>query len=86
MAPLAYLLCALASVVCFAFLTRAYLRTRVRFLLWSCICFFFLTLQNIVLFTDLVLVPGVDLSLYRITAGFIGSFSLLFGLIWETRI
>lgn len=86
MAPLAYLLCALASILCFAFLTRGYLKTRVSFLLWSSICFFFLTLQNIVLFTDFVLVPNtIDLSLYRLTAGLVGSFSLLFGLIWETR-
>ncbi|MBX9567593.1 MAG: hypothetical protein K2X77_01805 [Candidatus Obscuribacterales bacterium] len=85
MAPLAYLLCALASIVCFAFLVRAYLRTRVRLLLWSTVCFFFLTVQNIVLFTDLVLVPSTDLSMYRMVSGLIGSFSLLFGLIWETR-
>lgn len=86
MAPLSYMLCALTSILCFAFLTRGYFRTRARILMWSSICFFFLTLQNIVLFTDLVLVPSIDLSMYRIGIGFVGSFSLLFGLIWETRI
>lgn len=85
MAPLAYMLCALGSVLCFAFLTRGYFRTRVRFLLWSSICFFFLTVQNVVLCTDLLLVPEIDLSIFRLSAGLIGSFSLLFGLIWETR-
>lgn len=86
MAPLSYMLCALTSILCFGFLTRGYLRTRARILMWSSICFFFLTLQNVVLFTDLVLVPAIDLSMYRIGLGLAGSFSLLFGLIWETRI
>jgi hypothetical protein len=85
MAHLAYLLCALSSILCFAFLTRAYFKTRIRLLLWSSICFSFLTLQNIVLFTDYVLVPQIDLSIYRQVAGLLGSTCLLFGLIWETR-
>lgn len=85
MAQFAYLLCALASLICFVLLLRAYLKNPLRLLLWSSLCFFFFMLQNVTLFADLVIVPQVDLILWRTVSGFIGSTLFLFALIWETR-
>lgn len=83
MALAIYLLCALTSIACTVLLVRAYLRTRVRLLLWTGACFVGLALNNLLLFVDLVLVPDVDLSLARSLAAFLGLGPLVFGLVWE---
>ena len=85
MAQFAYLLCALSSLVCFVLLLRAYLKNRQSLLLWSSLCFFFYLIQNTVLFADLVLVPQIDLLVWRAVLGLCGSALFLFALIWETR-
>lgn len=85
MAEAAYLLCALSSLICFALLLKAYLKTQQRLLLWSSACFFFYLIQNVILFADLVIVPQVDLMVWRTSAGLCGSALFLFALIWETR-
>lgn len=86
MGPIAYGLCAITSIVCLGLLLRSYLANRIRLLLWSSICFFCLSLQNIILFVDLVLTgPAVDLSVARTVVGFIGLLTLLVGLILESK-
>lgn len=85
MAEIAYLLCALSSLICFVLLLRAYLNNHQRLLLWSSACFFFYLIQNAVLFADLVIVPQIDLTVWRAAAGLCGSALFLFALIWETR-
>lgn len=66
-------------------LLRSYLKTRARLLLWSGICFIGLTANNILLFLDLIVVPDVDLSLWRHIATLSGLVLLLYGLIWDSR-
>jgi len=66
-------------------LARGYFRSRARLLLWSCAAFALLALNNVLLFTDLVLVPNVDLSLFRHLVAFTAVALLLIGLVWETR-
>ncbi len=85
MAQIAYALCAGTSLICFGLLLRGYLTSRVKLLFWSSLSFFFLAVQNVTLFIDLVIVPQTDLSPYRTIAGFIGSVLLLFALIWENK-
>ena len=86
MAETVYLLCAATSLLCALLLLRAYLDQRTRLLLWSTLCFAFLTLNNILLFVDLIIVPyTVDLSLWRSSTALAGIALLLFGLIWESR-
>jgi len=85
MGCVAYALCALTSIVCFVMLIRRYMRSRGQLLLWSSLCFFFLAIQNIILFVDFVVVPDIDLSLWRTLAGFIGAVIFLGALIWEKR-
>lgn len=85
-ATISYALCALTSIICFAFLLRGYLKDRTPLLLWSSLCFFFFAVQNGLLFIDLVLTAkGVDLSFWRTAAGLVGSAILLYGLIKERR-
>jgi hypothetical protein len=54
-------------------------------LLWSGFCFIGLAMNNILLFVDLVLVPGVDLRSVRGGVALAGVWVLLFGMIWDSR-
>lgn len=83
MASIVYALCAVTSLVCFTLLVRSYVYNKMKLILWSAICFFFLAIQNIILFIDLSMVSQIDLILWRTFAGFVGCTSLLFALIWE---
>jgi hypothetical protein len=80
-----YILCAATSALCAVLLLRAYARSRVRLLLWSALCFVGLTFNNALLIVDLVLVPEVDLSLWRTSSAFGAMAVLIYGLVWETR-
>jgi len=80
-----YVLCAAASVVVAAMLLRQYRKSRTRLLLWSFICFAGLGVNNILVYVDLVMYTGVDLSVYRSAAGAAAMAAMLYGLVWETR-
>jgi hypothetical protein len=85
MEQVAYVLCGLTALACSVLLLRGYLRKRVRLLLW-CACFFLaLTLENVVLFIDVVIVPHTDLSLLRNSVALVGLLLLIYGLVWETN-
>ena len=83
MAELVYLGCALTSSVCAALLLKSYLSARSRLLLFSCLCFAGLAINNILLFVDLVLVPDVNLELLRTSFALASLLLLVIGLIWE---
>jgi len=85
MASLVYALCALTSVICAILLGRAYRRSRARLLLWSSLGFVGLACNNLLLFVDLVLVPSVDLALYRSLTSAVSVMVLLLGLIWDSE-
>jgi hypothetical protein len=85
MATVVYALAALTSVLCAVLLLRGYASTGVRLLLWSGLCFVGLALNNILLFVDLGLMPGLDLAVWRSLPTLIGLMLLIFGLVWETR-
>jgi uncharacterized membrane protein len=83
--PAVYLLCFATSLVCLILLVRSYLRSRMRLLLWSSLCFVFLAVNNLLLFVDVVVFPvEVDLLPYRQLTSLIGISVLLYGFIWET--
>lgn len=83
--PAVYLLCLATSVVCLILLARSYLRSRMRLLLWSSLCFVFLALNNLLLFIDVVVFPvEVDLLPLRQLSSMIGVGTLIYGFIWET--
>lgn len=86
MAEAVYILCALTSAACAVLLLRGYSRSGQRLLLWSGLCFVSLSLSNVLLFVDLVLIgPETDLSLLRISLALLGVATLLYGLIWDSQ-
>lgn len=84
-AEIAYLICALTSILCAVLLVRSYRQTRTRLLLWSSLCFVGLAINNVILFADMFVVPGVDLEYYRNATALASMLLLLCGLIWEER-
>jgi hypothetical protein len=85
MAESIYLLCAAASLVGAWLLLRQYAVSRTVLLLWSCVAFLGLVLNNVLLFVDFALLPNTDLALFRTLAGTIGMLALVYGLIWEAE-
>jgi hypothetical protein len=83
MDKLVYGLCALTAAACAALLLRGYLRTRFRLLLWSGMCFIGLTLNNLLLILDRLVLPEVDLSPWRFGIALAAVILLLCGLILE---
>lgn len=85
MASVVYALCTLTSGMCAALLLRAYLSSRARLLLWSTLSFLGLALNNLLLFVDLIIIPAMDLSLYRSLTAAFAVMILLLGLIWDSK-
>ena len=80
-----YLLCAATSLLVAMMLMRQYVRSRTRLVLWSVISFAGLAVNSVLVYVDLVMYTGVDLSMYRSAAGAGAMAVMLYGLIWETR-
>jgi hypothetical protein len=81
-----YVLGALITLLCAVMLLRGYRHGRRRLLLWSGLCFVGLTLSNVLLFVDLVLLPTeVSLHLWRLGTAAAGMLLLLYGLVWESE-
>jgi hypothetical protein len=80
-----YVLCALTSLICAVLLWRGFGRSGTRLLLWCGIFFLAMTLENAILFVDVIHVPSIDLSDVRRAVPLIGVVLLLYGLIWEAK-
>jgi hypothetical protein len=85
MAATIYSLCALTATLCTFLLFQAYGRSSYRLLFWSGLCFAGLTLNNLLLVIDKLLVPDVDLSLWRTLTALLAMTVLLWGLIWSSE-
>ena len=85
MASLIYSLCALTAFLCAWQLLRAYHISKYRLLLWGGLCFSVLTLNNLLVIVDELIVPDNDLSSWRLVAALAGMLILLYGLIWDTE-
>ena len=83
MAIAIYSLCTLTALICAYLLLQAFRRSRYRLLLWSGLCFAGLTLNNILLVIDKVILPLVDLSTWRTATALAAMSILLYGLIWD---
>jgi hypothetical protein len=83
MAEAIYLLCAATSLTAAALLLRQYAARRTPILLWSCIGFLGLAVNNVLVYLDFGLLPDVDLSLPRSLAGAAAMIALVYGLIRE---
>lgn len=78
-----YALCTLTSVLCAILLLRAYLASRYRLLLWSGWCFIGLTVNNMLVILDKLILPDVDLITARLLVALLALVPLLYGLIYE---
>ncbi len=85
MAPFVYILGTLTTLLCAVLLLRGYSRGRQRLLLWSGVCFIGMTLNNGLVFIDLILLPtDIDLYVLRLATAAAAMLVLLYGLIWES--
>jgi hypothetical protein len=81
-----WVLCSLALLTCLAcmvLLFRGYARSGLKLLLWSAVCFVFLTANNVLLFIDVVIDPELDLRAWRFTSALCGIGVLVIGLVRE---
>ena len=85
MAALVYSLCALTALFCAYLLLQAYRRGGYRLLLWSGLCFVGLTLNNLLLVLDKLILPDIDLSIWRTSVALAAMTVLLYGLIWDSE-
>ena len=85
MAAVIYSLCTLTALACAWLLLRAWRRSRYPLLLWSGLCFAGLTFNNLLLVVDKLVLPDVDLSIWRTSVALVAMAILLYGLIWEAE-
>ncbi|MGE0627643.1 MAG: DUF5985 family protein [Hyphomicrobiaceae bacterium] len=85
MAGIVYFLCALGAAGCAILLLHSYKRSRYRLLLWSGLCFTGLTLNNLLLVLDKLVVQDFDMSMWRSGVTLVSMCILLFGLVWDTE-
>lgn len=85
MSGIIYILCAATSFLCAAMLFRGYRQTGVRLLFWSAICFLGLTLDNVLLYADLIIVPDFNLTVVRRFTALAALVCLVFGLVWDAK-
>ena len=78
-----YSLCAGTAAICAYMLLNGYRSQKYRLLLWSGLCFLGLTLNNLLLVLDKIILPDVDLSAWRTAVAAIAMMILLYGLIWD---
>jgi hypothetical protein len=80
-----YLVAVLTCLACTVLLFRGYMASGLRLLLWSGLCFVFLSINNLLLFFDLIVFQDVDLRPWRLLAGLGGLLFLLYGFIFEAE-
>jgi hypothetical protein len=85
MTALIYSLCALTALACAWMLLTTYVRSRYKLLLWGGFCFIGLTLNNLLLIVDKLLVPYIDLSTWRLVFALAAMVVFLYGLIWDSE-
>jgi hypothetical protein len=80
-----YALAVLTCLACTVLLFRGYARSGLRLLLWSALCFVFLTINNLLLFFDLIVFNEIDLRPWRLAAALVGLGFLIYGFIFESE-
>jgi hypothetical protein len=79
-----YALCAGTSLLAAWLLFRHYTARRTPLLLWSCVAFIGLALNNVLVLLDFGLFPDANLALPRALAGALAMLTLTYGLVRET--
>ncbi|HKY70597.1 MAG TPA: DUF5985 family protein [Nitrospira sp.] len=78
-----YGLCMFTALVCAWLLLQAYRKTQYRLLFWCSLYFSIAAFNNVFLVADKVILPEVDLTVYRYVVALAGLLVLLPGLILE---
>jgi hypothetical protein len=78
-----YSLCTLTSLACAWLLLGSYRRTGHRLLFWSGTSFVAMTVNNLFLMLDKLVLPDVDLLPVRLVSALVAMLLLLYGLIYE---
>lgn len=78
-----YVLCLVAAGFCTVLLLRGYRRSGTRLLLWTGLCFAFLSLNSLAVILDMLVYPERDILLLRHGATLAAVGTLLVGLIWD---
>jgi hypothetical protein len=84
-AEVTYVLCALTALACGFLLLRGFIRTRLRLLLWSGVCFAALAAENAILYFDRIVVPDTDLSVPRTVIALAGLLCLVLALVLHSE-
>lgn len=84
-AGVVYIFAAITCLGCALLLVRGYMRSKMRLLFWSSFFFFALTVDNVIVFLDLVVFPQVNFSFFRNSFTLGGLFLLIYGLIYESE-
>jgi hypothetical protein len=79
-----YTLSAVTSLLAAWLLLRQFRRTRTRLLLWSCVAFAGLALNNVLVLVDFGVLPDRNLALPRSIVGAAAMLTLVYGLVRET--
>jgi hypothetical protein len=81
-----FLLAIVTSLACMVLLFRGYMRSGLRILMWSALCFVCLSINNILLYIELVLLPtNMDLRMFRYGSALVGMLFLIYGFIRESE-
>ena len=81
---LVFILCFLTSSACAGLLVRSYLKSGgARLLLWTAACFVLLSVNNLFLVVDTLLLPTVNLLPFRQFASLSAVTLLVVGFVWE---
>ena len=83
---LIYSLCALTSIFCAWLLLRAYWEQHITLLFWCGLFFAVQTCNDVFLVVDRLVMPDVDLSIYRYVVGLMAVGVLLYGLIMRAEV
>jgi hypothetical protein len=83
LATVVYVLSFLTSAACGWLLVRSYMANRTKLLLWCAACFVLLAVNNFFVVTDMLLIPGIDLTYVRSLMALSAVSTLLYGFIWE---
>ena len=85
MAEAVYVLCFVTSVLCAAMLFRGYRANRTRLLFWSALCFAGWAVNNALMLLDLLVLPDIDLRIWRTSVATVALFVIVHGLVGEAR-
>jgi len=83
MSAVIYVLCTLTSLACAWLLLSRYKDNGHRLLFWSGLCFSWMTLNNLILLFDKLLLPDTDLQILRQVSALVAVSMLVYGLIYE---